>query len=111
MLCFLWFNDPKREDGEVVQLRLTHLVFGLWPSPAILGAIVTHHVHKYHHDKEPEMCHCIEQSLYVDDLITGAKSTDDAFKLYKTAKTLMSDGGFNLHKWKSNIHSLLAMIK
>ena len=29
MLCFLWFNDPKRKDSEVIQLRFTHLVFGL----------------------------------------------------------------------------------
>ena len=57
------------------------------------------------------MCCCIEQSLYVDDLITGTNSIDDTFKLYKTAKMLISDGGFNLCKWKSNSPSLLAMIR
>ena len=72
--------------------------------------MIAHHVHKYH-GKEPELCRCIEQSLYIDDLITGANSIDDTSKLHKMAKTLMSDGGFNLHKWKSNSLSLLAMIK
>ena len=64
-----------------------------------------------YHDKKPELCHCIEQFLYADDLVTGANSVDDAFKLYKVAKTLMSNGGFNLYKWKSNSPSLLVMIK
>ena len=94
---------------EFIQLRYTHLDFGLRPSPAFLGAVIAYHVHKYH-GKEPELCRCIEQSVYVDDLITGANSIDDTSKLYKMAKTLMSDGGFNLHKWKSNSPSLLAMI-
>ena len=47
MLCFLWFNDLKCEDSEVIQLRFTHLVLDLQSSPAILGAVIAHHVHKY----------------------------------------------------------------
>ena len=46
-LRFLWFNEPHREDSEVMQLRFTRLVFDLRPSPAILGAVITHHAHKY----------------------------------------------------------------
>ena len=45
MLRFLWFKDPHREDSEVVQFRFTRLVFGLRPSPAILGAVIAHHTH------------------------------------------------------------------
>ncbi|XP_065895895.1 uncharacterized protein [Dysidea avara] len=110
MLRFLWFKDPHREDSEVVQFRFTRLVFGMRPSPAILGAVIAHHTHKYH-DSQPELCQCIERSLYVDDLIAGADTIGNAFKLYKTAKSVMSDGGFNLRKWNSNSPSLLTMIK
>ena len=109
MLRFLWFSDPHSEDSEVIQLRFTRLVFGLRPSPAILGSVIAHHVRKYQ-TKHPELVECMNHSLYVDDLITGAASVKDAFSLYKVAKSLMLDGGFNLRKWNSNSTSLLSMI-
>ena len=109
MLRFLWFNDPQREDSEILELRFTRLVFGLRPSPAILGAVIAHHIHKYQ-DKYPELVRSIGESLYVDDLITGADSVEEAFQLYKVAKSLMSEAGFNLRKWNSNSSSLLSMI-
>ena len=59
--------------------------------------MITHHAHKYQ-DKYTELVDSIEQSLYVDDLIIGADTVEDAFHLYKVARLLMSDGGFNLRK-------------
>ena len=76
---------------------------------AILGAVKAHHIRKYQ-DKYPELVLSIEESLYVDDLITGADSVEDAFQLYKVAKSLMSEAGFNLRKCNSNSSSLLPMI-
>lgn len=38
-LRFLWVDDHKSKDPKVVQLRFCCLVFGLKPSPSILGAI------------------------------------------------------------------------
>ena len=92
-----------------MQLRFTCLVFGLRPSLAILGAVITHHAHKYR-DRYPELVSSIEQSLYVDDLITGADTVEDAFCFYKVAKLLMSEGDFNLRKWNSSSQSLLSRI-
>ena len=56
------------------------------------------------------MVDSIEQSLYFDDLITGADTVEDAFRLYKVARSLMSDGGFNLCKWNSSSQTLLSKI-
>ena len=50
MLHFLWFNDPQQENSE---LQFASLVFGLRLSPAILGAVIAHHINKYQ-DKCPE---------------------------------------------------------
>ena len=61
MLRFLWFSDPHSEDSEVIQLRFTHLVFGLRPSPAILGSVIAHHVRKYQ-NKHPELVECMNPS-------------------------------------------------
>ena len=36
-LRFLWLDDPKSENPKIVHYKFTRLVFGLRPSPAILG--------------------------------------------------------------------------
>ena len=38
MLQFLWFKNAKDPDSEITKLRFCRLVFGLRPSPAILGS-------------------------------------------------------------------------
>ena len=77
MLRFLWLKDPHRADSEVVQFRFTRLIFGQRPSPAILGAVISHHIHK-HHGGHPELCQSIGRSLNVDDLIAGADTIASA---------------------------------
>ena len=83
MLRFPWFNDPQQEGSEILELRFAHLVFGLRPSPAILGT--AHHFNKYQ-DKYPKLVHSIEESLHVDNLITGADNVEGVFQLYKVEK-------------------------
>jgi len=47
ILRFLWLKEPFKADSEIVSYRFTRLGFGLRPSPAILGAVITPHVQKY----------------------------------------------------------------
>ena len=42
----------------------------------------------------------------MDDLLTGEDNDQMAFAIYKRAKKLMSEGGFNLRKWKTNSQQL-----
>ena len=42
------------------------------------------------------------EGFYVDDLVSGGNTTEDAFELYDKAKIRMENGGFRLHKWKTN---------
>jgi len=77
------------------------LVFGLQPSPAILGAVISNHLLKYKSDN-PYIVKLIQESLYVDDLVCGETSIERAFKVYHMSKRMMSEGGFNLRKWVTN---------
>ncbi|XP_028400806.1 uncharacterized protein LOC114523939 [Dendronephthya gigantea] len=103
-LRFLWIQDPKSSKPEVQQLRFCRLVFGLKPSPSILGGTVLHHLSKYQ-ETDPKIVEVLKE-LYVDDLPTGASNEDTAFEIYKKSKEIMRQGGFNLRKWKSNSKEL-----
>jgi len=95
-------KHPHGADSEVVKLRFARLVFGLCPSPAVLGSVISHHVDKYQ-DQLRELTQSIKSSFYVDDLVSGA-ATVEAFNMYSVAKRVMAEGGFNLRKWRVPIH-------
>ena len=110
MLRFLWLKNPADVASQVLELRFTRLVFGLRPSPAILGSVISHHLDKYQADC-PELVSEIKNSFYVDDLISGGSTIDDAFRIYTFARQIMAHAGFNLRKWHSNSQQLLTMIQ
>jgi len=56
------------------------------------------------------MAEMLENSLYMDDLITGDDDDKGAFAIYKKWKTIMAEGGFCLRKWNSNWASLIEEI-
>ena len=106
MLRFLWFKDPLAEKPEINEYRFNRLVFGLRPSPSILGETIAHHLHLYK-QSEPEMYELLRKSLYVDDLLTGEENDENGFVVYQKSKAIMASGGFNLRKWNSNSQTLV----
>ena len=107
-LGFLWYDDLNSEQPKLVQFKFARLMFGLKPSPPILGCVVRHHVEKYE-NIEPEVVDEMKD-LYVDDWATSFENTEEAFKNYKIAKQIMAEGSFNLRKSKSNDKELLCRI-
>ena len=51
------------------------------------------------------------ESIYVDDLTTGADNADEGFVLYKKAKEIMSSASFQFRKWKTNSRELRKLIE
>lgn len=110
MLQFLWFKDSTDVNSEISYFKFTPLVFGLRPSPAILGSVITHHLRKYQ-EQYPNLVQSTLDSLYVDDLIGGVDSGEQGFHLYQKAQEIMTAGGFNLRKWNSNSPELMEQIR
>ena len=108
-LRFLWLKDPNNVESHISELRFTRLVFGLCPSPAILGSVISHHLDRYK-SKYPEIIPSIKNLFYVDDLISGGSTVEEAFRTYTVTKQAMLEGGFNLRKWNSNSPELLSKI-
>ncbi|GFW67332.1 integrase catalytic domain-containing protein [Trichonephila clavipes] len=57
--------------------------------------------------KFPEASKVALEDFYVDDLITGTNSKEDAKKLVSQVIELMKKGGFPIRKWASNESSML----
>ncbi|KAK6181726.1 hypothetical protein SNE40_009523 [Patella caerulea] len=109
VLRFLWFDDFSKPDPQIVCYRFTRVVFGVCSSPFLLNAILKYHAEKYIQDN-PEFVKTFLRSIYVDDFTSGAQSEDEAFELYKSAKSKLLDGGFNLRKFKTNSSTLQTKI-
>ena len=45
----------------------------------------------------------MKEGLNVDDLITGGQTGEQVWKLKGKCITIFSEGGFELHKWHSNL--------
>ena len=81
-------------------------MFGLTCSPAILNAVLHHHLTQYS-TVDPSFVTKVLKSLYVDDLASGADDTRSALALAKKIKTRLAAGGFNMRKWLTNSKELM----
>ena len=94
-LRFLWLEDPTDSFLNIKEKRFTRVCFGVISSMGHLGETINHHLEKYRNQMS-EVIKKIENSLYVDDLPTGADEPKSAIELYKAAKSIF------LRKWRSN---------
>ena len=79
--------------------HVCRVLFGLTSSP--LTATLITHIKKYE-TENLEFVNELLESLHVDDLNAGKQTEDEAFEFYAKTKKLLSDGHFNLRKFKSN---------
>ena len=86
-------------------LRFTHVVFGVSSSPFLLNATIKYHIQSYQ-TRDPQFVTKFEQSIYVDDVTSGANNDEGAFQCYEKAKIRLAEGGFNLHRFTTNFSEL-----
>ncbi|XP_058951747.2 uncharacterized protein [Pocillopora verrucosa] len=67
-LRFLWRADAH---SEIEIYRLTRVLFGLAPSPFLLGGVLEYHLNSWA-KKYPEEVERLRRSFYVDDLLTDS---------------------------------------
>ena len=99
---FHWRQD---EHSPLETLRFTRTLFGLTPSPFLLGGVIEVHLNNWE-EKEPEMIEKIRKELYIDDLISRSTTVCKTRKLKDKATTIFQDACFKLHKWHSNVPEL-----
>ena len=72
-LRFHWITRGYPE--QVRTLRFTRALFGLGPSPFLLGGVIQHHLNICRPDY-PDAVPEIERGLYVDDLLMGDQTVE-----------------------------------
>ena len=75
----------------IMMYRFCRVVFGLNASPFLLNGTIRHHLATYA-GVDPEFVKRMVERFYVDDLVSGHRTTGKAFALYENAKVRMAKG-------------------
>ena len=102
-LRFHWIKN--RDPAQIEVMRFTRALFGLVQSPFLLGATIEEHLNSFENNHPAEVNE-IRRSLYVDDVISGACTVEQAQHLKDTAISVFGEANFELHKWHSNAGEL-----
>lgn len=102
-LRFHWLDG--KNPLRIRTYRFTRALFGLGPSPFLLGGVIHQHLNTCRAD-HPDTVAEIERELYVDDLITGRGSVQETEQKKATTTEIFRQATFHLHKWHSNIPKL-----
>ncbi|XP_045450124.1 uncharacterized protein LOC123658876 [Melitaea cinxia] len=102
----LWRKSPK---DPVEEYRLLTVTYGTSSAP-FLAMRTLHQLAEDEAVNFPQESAIIKSDIYMDDLMTGASTEEDAIRLQSGLTELFNRGGFKLHKWSSNSESVLSKI-
>ena len=108
-LRFLWSANPSVESTELITLRFTRVVFGVFASPFLLNATINHHMETYR-ELDPNFVDKFLSSIYVDDVVSGSSDMESAYEIYVKSKLRLAAAGFKLRKFVTNSDKLRCRI-
>lgn len=80
---------------------MTRVLFGASSSPFLLSATL-HHLLETWKTKHPDITARLQRSLYVDNLVIGVSSEEEALEIYREANAIITAAGMELKKWCSS---------
>lgn len=101
MQRIVW-RDKATEPIETYEL-LT-LTYG---TASFLATRTMHQLADLEEDQFPKRAVIVQRNFYMDNLITGADSIEEASIICDQVAALLMKGGFLLRKWDSNYQDLL----
>ncbi|XP_025995820.2 uncharacterized protein LOC105202869 [Solenopsis invicta] len=103
----VWRDDPNQELKTYELLTLT---YGTAPA-SFLATKVIYQLAELEENRFPKGAAIARRDFYMDDLITGANSIEEAVVGRDQAAALLQKRGFTLRKWASNHPELLKNIQ
>ncbi|XP_069358466.1 uncharacterized protein [Maniola hyperantus] len=102
----LWRNNP---DEPIQHFKLLTLTFGTACAP-YLAVKTLQKLADVEQSNYPIASEITKKDYYIDDLMTGCDSFEEAVEIYEQMNKLMNSGGFQLQKWSSNDSRFLKYI-
>ncbi|XP_036347035.1 uncharacterized protein LOC118756379 [Rhagoletis pomonella] len=102
----VWRPNSHREPTH---FRLKTVTYGTNCAP-YLAIKVLHTLSADERCNFPDAAQILLDEFYVDDVLTGADSLEDASRPRRELKGLLRAGGFTLRKWNSNSSAVLKII-
>ena len=99
----------KDDDGKIADFKISCVTFGISSSP-FLVFLVLQQVADDYASVHPEAAKEIKQSFYVDDVLTGAQTVEQAVHLRQELNLLLGKGLMTLRKWRVSHPELLNSI-
>ena len=97
---FLWLKDskvPSVDNDNIQEYRFCRVPFSVISSPFLLGATIESHLESYN----TVLSNSLKRDIYVDNLITGTETTDDAVSMYYCLKRIFQEASMNKREWIS----------
>ena len=85
VLRFLCVNDANEDELKIQPLRFTRVVFGVCSTPFLLNSTIRHHFEQYR-SSHPELIQKLVDSFYVDDVVTGTVTHEEALEFTRTQR-------------------------
>lgn len=106
---FLWLRDKGilSLENNTQEYRFCRVPFGIISSPFLLAATLEYHLKTF----DSLTAEKIRENIYVDNVITGSESVDNAITFYSEAKHIFQKAGMNLRDWTSNNKQVLNKIQ
>lgn len=95
---FLW-KFKNCDEPSILCMKV--MTFGATCSPACASYILNLNADRFEVEY-PNAVHAIHRSHYVDDLLEGKDSEEDAIQLAKEIRLIHKQGGFEIRNWSSN---------
>lgn len=90
-----------RRNNKIETFQLNTLTFGVSSSP-FLAIRTIQKLADDEHDAHPKAAEILKTHLYVDDLLSGAETVDEALAIRNEIIKLLGKGGFAIRQWASN---------
>ncbi|CAK1597552.1 unnamed protein product [Parnassius mnemosyne] len=103
----LWRSDASEDIKEYRILRVT---FGTASAP-YLAVRTLHQIADDEGKNHPKAAQIIKEDFYMDDLMGGADTVEEAVTEAKEVDEIVKKGGFTLTKWASNNLDFMQSIK
>ena len=97
---FLWLEDPRDPNSELIVMRFKVVLFGATCSQFLLNATILKHLTHY------EDCEFIRRGLYIDKLQITDEREDSLVLKYWKVQEIFSSAHLYLREWVTNSSSL-----